>query len=100
MQGMLVSLIVVVLNIWNYNYFDNYMVSRLFKIKRPDAEEKGMKGWWASTAFMKPGRCDNLKAYFCDMIPGCFRSKCCQQGRLERAFSEAREQLQKETNII
>ena len=86
MQGMLVSLVVLVLNIWNYNYFDNYMVSRLFKIKRADAEEKDLKGWWQSSAFIKPGPCDNLKAYFCDMIPRCFRSRCCQPGRKESAF--------------
>ena len=29
-QGMLISVVVFILSIWNHNYLDNYMVSSLF----------------------------------------------------------------------
>ena len=31
-QGMLISLSAFFLSIWNHNYFDNYMVSSLFRV--------------------------------------------------------------------
>ena len=33
--GILTSIVAVISAIWNYQAFDNFMVSRLFKIKRP-----------------------------------------------------------------
>ena len=36
MQGMLISLIAWFVTIWNYNMFDNHMVTRLFKIEKTD----------------------------------------------------------------
>ena len=41
---MLISGIAFVLAFWNYNYFDNFMVTRLYKLKRPnvDLESKQM----------------------------------------------------------
>ena len=38
MQGMLISFIAWFIAIWNYNMFDNHMVTRLFKIERTDVE--------------------------------------------------------------
>ena len=35
MQGLLISGVAFFLAFWNYNYFDNYMVTRLFKIQKP-----------------------------------------------------------------
>ena len=34
MQGLLISGVSYFLAFWNYNYFDNYMVTRLFKIRK------------------------------------------------------------------
>ena len=31
LQGILISGIALLLNIWNFNYLDNYLVSKLFK---------------------------------------------------------------------
>ena len=31
LQGMLVSTISIFLNIWNFNFFDNYLVSKRFR---------------------------------------------------------------------
>ena len=37
-NGMLLLLFGVISNIWNFNNFDNFMVTRLFKIKKPKDE--------------------------------------------------------------
>ena len=34
MQGLLISGVAYFLAFWNHNYFDNYMVTRLFKIEK------------------------------------------------------------------
>ena len=34
MQGLLIIGVSYFLAFWNYNYFDNYMVTRLFKIRK------------------------------------------------------------------
>ena len=35
MQGLLISTAALWLTFWNYNYFDNFMVSRLFRLEKP-----------------------------------------------------------------
>ena len=48
MQGMLASLALFFLAVWNHNYFDNHMVSRLYKISKvaEDEESSGkLKAW-------------------------------------------------------
>ena len=37
-NGMLLLLFGIISNIWNFNNFDNFMVTRLFKIKKPKDE--------------------------------------------------------------
>ena len=36
MQGMLMSFMAWFIAVWNYNMFDNHMVSRLFKVEKSD----------------------------------------------------------------
>ena len=43
MQGMLISWAAFVLTFWNYNYFDNFMVSRVFKIYKPNLNRESKK---------------------------------------------------------
>ena len=38
MQGMLISAMAFFLSIWNHNYFENYMVSHLFRIQASNDE--------------------------------------------------------------
>ena len=35
MQGIILSCMGYLITIWNYNYFDNFMVTRLYKIQKP-----------------------------------------------------------------
>ena len=38
--GLLISGITYILVSWNYNYFENFLVTRLFKLQRVDLDEE------------------------------------------------------------
>ena len=38
LSGLFVTVFAMLAGIWNFNSFDNFMVSRLFKIKKPKEE--------------------------------------------------------------
>ena len=38
LNGILVTILAMFATLWNYNSFDNFMVSRLFKIQKPDED--------------------------------------------------------------
>ena len=38
MQGMLISGVAYFLAFWNFNYFDDWMITRLYKMKKRDTE--------------------------------------------------------------
>ena len=81
---------------WNYNYFDNYMASRLYKTYSPKEERK-------ESEFMKPWPFFNQKEYCQSLLPECLLKRlcrCCRQSRKERAFQIAREKMIKEISII
>ena len=40
MQGMLISLVALIMTIFNHNYFDNWMVTRLYRMENKDDAEK------------------------------------------------------------
>ena len=40
MQGMLISLVLFIMTIFNHNYFDNWMVTRLYRMQNKEDAEK------------------------------------------------------------
>ena len=40
MQSMLISFMAWFIAVWNFNMFDNHMVSRLFQVEKNDPEER------------------------------------------------------------
>lgn len=81
MQSILVSGFAIVLAVLNYNYFDTYLASRLFKIKKPDAKTPGKyKHFFDRAEFFKPPTLSNSVSYVRDLLPGCCTScKTCKQ---------------------
>ena len=59
--------------IWNFNEFDNFMVSRLFKIRKPEDEIDYESHFFRQSTFIIKGRLP----YFKDILNK-FLSKCCQ----------------------
>ena len=85
-QGILISVMAVLISFWNYNQFENHMVSRLYRLQ--DAEMQ---------VLMSPRPLSNPRDFVYKHLICCKRGK---RSRLERAFEKAREELQNETNII
>lgn len=100
-QSLLFSGSAFLVSIWNYNMFDNYMVSRLYKLEHPDQDSRHLKDTFRESNFIKPRRFYNPKEYFRDLLPKwlCFCASC-KADRHERGFELARKRLASETNII
>ena len=102
---MIFSGFTLVLSLWNYNYFDDHLVSRLYKIERStctlsiEADKQTDVGCLEE---MSTHRLDNPKAYIRDLLPTCLSriSTCCQPDRRTRAFIIARTKLSHETNAF
>ena len=100
MQGMLISGVGYIIAIWNFNMFDNHMVTRLFKMKRPETDDNDEKSWGEKSEFMSPRILYNPKDCIRDLCPTFVCSRIMKSNRRERAFENARDALEKEINII
>ena len=86
----------IFLGIWNYNNFDNYMVSRLFKVHRPDKNNQHL----SHLEQMRPTKFLNIYEWVLDFTPSIFRCKGCRKIQRMQEFARAREKLALEVNII
>ena len=84
-QGILIFLISFILSILNHSQLDSYLVSRLFK---------------SETVRLTPfAKCENIKQFCIDkLLPQ--RLVCCRTDRKQVALRKAREELEKEMNVI
>ena len=97
-QAILISFFQFILFFLNYRYFDSYMASKLYKIKKPEDEEQKSKTHFERSDFFKPGKWRNLCNYMQDSLPDWL--KCCKETRQERAIKKAITEMDKEINII
>ena len=96
-QGILISTVAILLGFWNYNYLDNFIVSKLYRLeKRAIKNQRTEKD--DHTEVMTINLFSGLGDYFCDLFPT--RIQCCRSSRNERGLALGREKLEKETNII
>ena len=79
-QGILISAIAIVISFWNYNYLDNTLASKLYRVKDISLNE--------TLAF---GTFSGVKGFICDMLPSC--CQCCRGSRNERGLTMGREKL-------
>ena len=84
LQGILITVITLVLGILNSNYLDNYLVSKLYKFE---------------ATVLKATQTDSFKEIF---LYKCLPSKlvCCAKNRKLIAMDQAREALKSEVDII
>ena len=99
MQGMIISGIAVFISFWNYNFFDNKMVQKLYKMEKQDAEKKVFRNVSERSDFLFQSFMYNQKEWFIDTLPACL-CKCYKPNRKEKTFQLARVAMQKEINII
>ena len=87
-----------VVSAWNFNSFDDLMVSRLFKIKKPAEEINPDFDFFKKSDYIKLYDSPNCKEWLISLIPT--KCICCKKDRREIAMEKAREKLNKEVNII
>ena len=87
---------------WNYNYFENYLVTRLYKLEKEGLDEEAKKNlnYFNRSTFIQPRRCYNPKEWIRDKLPRFLVCKCLRPDRLERGFEKARAKLLNDINII
>ena len=105
LSGMFFSIFALIVAIWTYNKFDNFMAFRLFKIRKPQNEleelrrkPNGSRLRMRRSTFLKLSSVPEIKALVTACIPK--RLICCKASRNERALERAREKLEKEANIV
>ena len=74
--GILMVFFSSVVSSFNYNNFDNYMVSRLFKIKKPDSMTNQSDPYFQRADFIETSNYHNLIEYFSSIMP-CKKRFCC-----------------------
>lgn len=101
LNGILVTVLAIVSTTWNFNSFDNYMVSRLFKINKPEDDIDSDDEYFNQSNYIKQGSFPYFKECLVSCTPKCCkRSRCCKKSRHLVAMEMAREKLDKEINII
>ena len=101
--GILMGFFSSVVSCFNFNNFDNYMVSRLFKFKKIDAKTNLSKPYFQRAEFIDHRKYRNLLEYLINKMP-CLKHicccKCCRKSRAQRGMDKAREKIMKEINIV
>ena len=89
--------------IFNHNNFDNYLASRLYKVKDESDIDSSPGGDSNSGYFLEPTKCCNIYEYLLDTIPSRFKCKRCNNCRKTRKMEDieqARIQMAEEINIV
>lgn len=95
-QSIIMSAIGLVLGILNYNNFDNYMASRLYKADR----NSGQMAARSKHEEMEPTRWMNFFEWLLDLTPRFLRCQCCRKSQRMQEMEVAREKLAQEVNIV
>ena len=91
LTGIIYLIFQVLANLWNFQSFDNFMVSRLFKIKKAAEEISHKDAYFSKSRYIKQSSLPEVKAAFFSVMPSCFqKSRCCRQSRKEKAMQMAR----------
>ena len=48
------------LNLWNYNDLDNYLVTKLYRVKQPEIHNESQLEYQDRSASIRPGICQSL----------------------------------------
>ena len=80
-QSLLMSGFAVWLNIWNHKNFDNYLASKLFKVKKIGKSNDLQES-------IEPFRCFNIIEFLLGLTPR--RLKCCKKSHRLKNFEKAR----------
>ena len=105
LSGIMIIFFQVLIALWNFNSFDNYLVSRLYKIKLPklvnneeNEKQTVQKGFFDQSEYINLSKYPYCNEFLRSLFPK--RCTCCKRSREENSMSLARLQLEKELNIM
>ena len=98
-QSVLGSFFSILLVALNHEHLENYMASRLYKLKKVDGHDRTKyKRHFDRSDFFQPTKFANLLNYIVDILPA--RCVCCSKHRKRLGMEQARAALAKEIDII
>ena len=98
-QGILFSAVAVIMSFWNYNFLDNFLVSKLYRIKyRSSATNDNERVLKEEKIRVEDGALHGVRDAVCNNIPAYCRCRC--KDRNQRGLALGRDKLYKETNIV
>ena len=101
MQGLIYSVLAMMLGFWNYNYLEDFLVSRLYRLEKTSVNKVPASSFFKNSEFMIPLKLDNPKTYIRESLPTCCAKKRpCRPDRRTMGFALARAKLELETNAI
>ena len=88
-QGILISAVGMLVSYWNYNWLDNSLVERLYRVEKRDARHKVYSSAEDRSDPMAAGMISGIRDAICDCLPSCLT--CCRSGRNERGLQLGRD---------
>ena len=98
--GILTSVFAVFNAWWNYQAFENFMASRLFKVRKPAEDIRADMDYFDKSDYIKISNFPNFKNWILSLVPTCCKCFIIKRSKKENAMQMAREKLAKEINII
>ena len=92
LQGILISAFSLLLGIWNHNYLESYIASKVYKVASTGEEEP--------VSLEVPNRANIKECCIDRFLPAKLTRVCCKIKRKEIEMQEAREALANEIDII
>ena len=74
------------------------MASRLFKLKKEDADTVEYKSYFDKSNFFQPSKCGNIRIYCMENLPKCL--VCCKRNRRQQGIKNSIEAMNQEIDII
>lgn len=85
LNGILVTIFTILTATWNYNAFDNFLISRLFKITKQKDDVDTDDEYFNKSEYIRLGNFPFFKEFFISWMPiccPCFKSaKICSKNR-------------------
>lgn len=75
-NGLVLLVLAFISSVWNYNNSDNFMVSRLFKIRRPEAEIKQHSHYFDKSVYIDNGNFPFVREWLRSLLPE--KCHCCK----------------------
>ena len=88
----------LVISLFNYENFDTFLASRLFKIKFETETDDDGKNIFEQSDYFRGSKWSNFKLYLMDCLPR--KAVCCRRSYQERGIKIAIDAMHKEIDII